>query len=131
MRIFALLLTCFSLIFSACGQDQERLIAGGLYSTRDKNGSYSVFKLLKLDSQGVHLRLYSNQFAEHPATLDESKLFIAGMNRKPNETLGMGHAPISRKSFASWGARFIKVVPVKEEELEGYKMWKEADGGYF
>jgi hypothetical protein len=56
---------------------------------------------------------------------------MVGMNRAPGELLGMGHAPISNASFATWGAKFIKVVPVEPSELEGYEMWKEAQGGYF
>ena len=129
MKIAQLLLTYFCLVASAVGQ--ERLVEGGLYSTRNDSGSYSVLKILKLDPQGVHVRIYSNQFADHPSKLDESKLYMAGVDRKPNESLGMGHAPISRRSFASWGARFITIAPVRQDELEGYEMWKEASGGYF
>jgi hypothetical protein len=129
MKVTSLLLTLLCLASSAVGQ--ERLIEGGLYSTRNENGSYSVLKVLRLDPQGVHVRMYSNQFAQHPSKLDESTLYMVGMDRKPNESLGMGHAPISRASFASWGARFIKFAPVRQEELEGYEMWKEANGGYF
>lgn len=129
MKAATLLLTYFCLLASAIGQ--ERLVEGGLYSTRNENGSYSVLKILKVDPHGVHVRMYSNQFAEHPSKLEEAALYMAGMDRKANESLGMGHAPISKRSFASWGIRFIKVVPVEPEELEGYEMWREASGGYF
>lgn len=98
---------------------------------RNESGRYSVLKILKLDPYGVHVRIYSNQFEQHPSKLDETTLYMAGMDRKPNESLGMGHVPIRRASFASWGARFIKIVPVEQEELGGYQMWKDADGGYF
>ncbi|NRF72470.1 hypothetical protein HLB44_36525 [Aquincola sp. S2] len=129
MRIATAVLTCFCLLANAFGN--ETLIEGGLYSTRNENGTYSVLKILKLDPEGVHVRLYSNQFPEHPAKLDTSSLYMAGMNRKADESLGMGHAPISRKAFTTWGVKFIKVVPVEGQELEGYPMWQEASGGYF
>jgi hypothetical protein len=129
MKIPTTLLTYFCLLVGACGK--EYLVEGGLYSTPDENGGYSVIKILKLDPQGVHVRMYSNQFPEHPATLDESKLYMAGMDRKPDEPLGMGHAPISRRSFATWNARFIKIVPVKSDELEGYEIWNDGNGSYF
>lgn len=129
MKLPTFILSWFCLI--SCAFGQTPLVEGGLYSTRQENGTYSVLKILKLDPNGVHVRLYSNQFSEHPSQLDEKVLYIAGMNRKPNESLGMGHAPISRRSFSSWGARFIKVVPVTADELEGYNMWREAEGGYF
>jgi hypothetical protein len=112
------------------GCSRPKPVEGGLYSTQNENGSYSVLKILKLDDNGVHVRLYSNQFSAPPKQIDESKLYMAGVDKKPNETLGMGHAPISKKSFAGWKAVFVQQSTVKDEELEGYKMWAEAKGGY-
>jgi len=123
-----LAMSLFAFLF---GRSRSELVEGGLYYTRNDNGSYSVLKILKLDEQGVHIRLYSNQFPTPPARLDESVLLMAGVNRKPNETLGMGHAPISRKSFQGWRATFFQQSKVTTEELEGYKMWLGAKGGYF
>lgn len=113
------------------GCSRSRLVEGGLYYTASEKGGYSVLKILRLDEGGVHVRLYSNKFAEPPTKIDESTLFMAGMNRKPGESLGLGHAPISRKSFAGWNAKFVQQSTVQESELEGYKMWLDAKGGYF
>jgi len=104
---------------------------GGLYSTPNENGTYSVLKILKLDDNGVHVRLYSNQFPERPSDVDTDALYMAGMDRQEDENLGMGHAPISRASFSTWGAEYIKTVAVTEEDLEGYQIWLDAGGGYF
>jgi len=43
----------------------------------------------------------------------------------------MGHLPLSRRSFGGWRPRFIKAVEVSGEELDGYRMWLQAKGGYF
>ena len=118
-------------LFFGCSQAGSKLAEGGLYYTKNDNGSYSVLKILKLDDRGVHLRLYSNQFPTPPSKVDESTLYMVGVDRKPNETLGMGHAPISRQSFAGWKAVFFQQSTVKADELEGYKMWLDAKGGYF
>ena len=88
-------------------------------------------KVLKVDDQGVHVRVYSNHFDSRPAELDESSLYITGIDRDPNEQLGMGHLPLSKDSFGAWQPRYITTVPVDAAELEGYEMWKEAGGGYF
>ena len=127
IRVISFLL--LSILLSAC--DGDKLVEGGLYSNRNESGTYSVLKILKLDDNGVHVRLYSNQFDKHPESLDETALHLSGINRKPNESLGMGHLPLSRGSFATWEIRFIKTVPVTKEELAGYNEWKEAQGGYF
>ncbi len=119
------------LLSSLFGLRRPKWVEGGLYSTLSEDGSYSVLKILKMDDHGFHVRLYSNQFAEAPSKVDESALYMVGMDRKPNERLGMGHIPVSKKSFSSWGATFLQQSAVSQEELEGYKMWLEDKGGYF
>jgi len=104
---------------------------GGIYAIRQDDGSYTVLKILKLDELGVHVRLYSNKYTTLPKNIDESKLYMAGVDRNPSESLGMGHAPISKRSFSSWKAKFIQTSTVRSDELEGYNMWLEAKGGYF
>lgn len=117
------------LALSACAQSS--LKEGGLYSVEGEKGGFSIVKLLKLDTVGVHIRAYSNRFPQRPTDVDVSKLYMAGIDRKPGEELGMGHLPLSRESFSGWKPQLIKVVPVEPAELEGYEMWKDAKGGYF
>jgi len=109
----------------------SRYVEGGLYSVTAENGRYAVVKILRTDSRGVHLRLYSNIFHERPRRVDPQALYLAGMDHKPDEQLGMGHAPLSYESFRTWGAVFIQKEAVQANELDGYNMWKEAKGGYF
>lgn len=106
-------------------------VEGGLYAVPRENGAYSVLKLLKHDAHGVHVRCYSNVHATRPASVDESTLYMAGVDKRDDEPLGMGHLPISHASFTGWGAIFIQASTVSSEELEGYEMWREAEGGYF
>jgi hypothetical protein len=115
----------------ASGCSHQQWTEGGLYSVESEHGGYLIAKILKLDPEGVHMRLYSNQFPTRPSDVDPSKLYMVGINHKPNESLGMGHLPLSRASFESWKPVQIKVVPVKADELEGYEIWKESGGGYF
>ena len=104
---------------------------GGIYYARNDDGTFSVLKILKLDDGGVHLRQYSNVWPAPPVSVDEATLYMAGMDRKPDEKLGMGHMPVSTKNFAGWNTKFVQQSSVSEQELEGYKMWLEANGGYF
>lgn len=113
------------------GCSNSNPIEGGLYYTPSDKGGYSILKILKIDDQGVHVRIYSNKYIEPPKKIDESTLYMAGRDRKPEESLGMGHLPISKKNFNGWKAKFIQQSTVKDEELDGYKMWLDAEGGYF
>lgn len=127
-KIVATVLGIFAV---CCWSPEPQLVEGGLYVTPAENGGYSALKILKLDAGGVHVRLYSNVFSSVPTSIDDSLLYMAGIDHKPEEALGMGHAPISKQSFASWDVRFVQQSTVTPEELEGYEMWREAKGGYF
>jgi hypothetical protein len=128
-RITALLLVIALSATSGCSH--QKWTEGGLYSVESEGGGYSVAKILKLDTEGIHIRLYSNQFPTRPSDVDTSKLYMAGFNHNPNEQLGMGHLPLSRASFQNWKPVQIKVVSVNADELDGYEVWKESGGGYF
>jgi hypothetical protein len=104
---------------------------GAIYVTLEEDGSFHALKVLKTDEFGVHLRLYSNTFAQAPESIDESALYLAGIGRNTNERLGMGHVPVSNESFAAWRAQFVQQSTVSPDELDGYETWKEAGGGYF
>ena len=126
-----ILIALFGLFIVVSSVADSHWIEGGLYATPAERGAYTVLKVLKVDEHGVHVRLYSNIFKMLPERIEESKLYMVGINRKPDEALGMGHAPISRQSFATWGAVFVQQSSVSPDELEGYQMWLEAGGGYF
>ena len=122
----------FAALFAfACSTNEPAYVEGGLYSVAHENGKYIVVKILKLDPGGVHVRSYSNLFDHRPRDVDESKLYMASIDHKSTEALGMGHLPLAKESFRRWDAQLIKVARVRDEELEGYRMWLDAKGGYF
>jgi hypothetical protein len=104
---------------------------GGLYYFKNDNGTYSVLKILKSEGSGVHVKVYSNQFDSPPTQVDESKLYLAGIDHKTNETLGIADVPLKAGSFENYKATFFQQGTVSEQELEGYNTWKKAGGQYF
>src|SRR4051812_2989510 len=102
----SVLLSAAFLTLSACAQ--SNLKEGGLYSVEGEKGGFSIVKILKLDDGGVHIRAYSNRFPQRPSEIDISRLYMAGINRKDDEELGMGHLPLSRESFSGWKPVLIK-----------------------
>ncbi|WP_131667327.1 hypothetical protein [Psychrobacter pygoscelis] len=106
---------------------------GYFYATPREKGGYNVLKVLKTDNEGVHIRLYSNVYPNLPTDLDITTLYLAGLDEQSEQIdLGMGHLPISFDSFMTWQAVPLnQFEPVSEDQLEGYRMWQEAEGGYF
>ena len=104
---------------------------GGIYQYSNGNGTYSVIKILKVESGGVHVRLYSNLFDSPPTKIDESKLYLVGREAKANETIGQADAPWTSSSFSSKNPVFVQQSTVSAQELEGYNDWAKGNHTYF
>ena len=107
--------------------EHDQLMEGTLYTVWT-SGAYRVVKLLKVDAGGVHIRLYAGGHAQRPQQVEPAMLTLSGADEKHRS---MGHLPFTRRSFLAMGPRLLTVQPVQEEELEGYRLWAEAQGGYF
>jgi hypothetical protein len=113
-----------------CGCSQApSLKQGALYTVDDGEGFFRVAKVLVLDEQGVHIRLYKNKWKERPAAIDVSTLSLGGVHDP--DGFGLGHLPLSRNAFAAWRPVFVQDGTVAKDELDGYERWKEGGGGYF
>jgi hypothetical protein len=109
---------------------QGEIIVGGLYAAANDDGSVSIWKVLAVDGNAVSLRKYSNKFNEPPLRVDPASLTI-GMDmeaflRGDDGALGIGHLPLARDGFWEMTPVLVQVEPVVEEELEGYRMWREG-----
>jgi hypothetical protein len=60
--------------------DQSEIVVGGIYATKNEDGSYGVMKVLAVDDFAVHLRTYANRFKELPADIDPATLFLGSIS---------------------------------------------------
>jgi hypothetical protein len=126
---------CVAMVIAAYGCSKKEgtsvtpqsIQVGGLYAAQDQDGSWRVMKVLVVDEHAVHLRSYANKFREQPKDVDPASLSLGGLNDPAG--FGIGHFPLAKEGFFKDKPVLIKVVPVKEEELEGYKMYLEAMNG--
>jgi len=102
---------------------------GDLYSVEGEAKNYKVAKVLVVDSDAVHIRLYKNSFIERPSNVDPSTLSVGSL-RDP-DGFGMDHMPLSRSSFNRWRPRYITHTTVNDDELQAYKQWKQSKGSLF
>lgn len=107
-----------------------KLEEGSLYVSPSDNGKLQVIKILKLDDYGAHIAMYENQYEHFPKYIDETTLTFGKYNTA-NKILSIGHLPLSYSALATYKLLFVQSGITGEEELEGYKMWQEASGGYF
>ena len=107
---------------------QSQLFEGGYYSIAD-GASFSIAKILKLDPDKVHVRIYKQHFPQRPRSIDPAALTLGTIDDE--DGFGMGHLPLRLESFMERHPRFLTYTAVEPGELEGYNMWKEAEGGVF
>jgi uncharacterized protein YndB with AHSA1/START domain len=89
---------------------------------------YGAVKLLHADRNAVHLRFYSERWGIPPEEIDPWALRLG---RIDDPVVGIGHFPLTRRSFGGWEPRFDRVVMLDPIELDGYRAWLEAGGGIF
>jgi hypothetical protein len=105
----------------------SELFEGAYYSILDGE-SFSVAKVLKLEQEIVHVRIYKQHFSQRPRSIDPAALTLGTIHDK--DGFGMGHLPLRLATFLNSEPIFLTHAEVTPQELEGYNLWKEsADGG--
>lgn len=112
--------------------DDPGFRAGDLVSVVADDGAFGVVKLLVTDAVGVHVRLYQQRFPERPSGVDPTTLSLGPSMFAQDVPFSIGHVPLSHQTFAGWQPILMtRGVEVEERELQGYRGWEDAEGGYF
>lgn len=104
----------------------SELFEGGYYSIMDGD-DFGIAKVVKIDPEIVHVRIYKQHFSQRPRAIDPAQLTLGSIDDA--DGFGMGHLPLRTQTFAAREPVFITHSPVAADELQGYNMWKDAGGG--
>lgn len=99
-------------------RDSNEIVVGGLYASKNDDGSFGVSKVLAVDATVVQIRIYRNRFPSIPRDIDPSVSTLRGIGDP--EGFGIGHAPVAKQGWLV-SQVFLKKPPLTDEELEGYK----------
>jgi hypothetical protein len=112
-----LILTCFL----GCKQPQE-IQPGSICTIESGDGTFGVVKVLVINEEEAHIKIYANSYDQRPTEIDVKTL---GMGSILNGgAFGIGHVPLERAGFDNWKPIVIAFEAVSDDDLEGYKMWK-------
>ncbi len=115
LLLFVMLLCSFMGCTNGANQATDNLVEGGIYVSKNDEGTYRVSKILVLDEQAAHVRMYDNEFKTKPVDVSTADLKFL-----------IGHAPMAREGFLLGQPELLKVEKVSEQELEGYKIYLDA-----
>ena len=104
-------------------------VAGGLYSVMDDQGHYRAAKVVALDEDGVHVRLYKNRWERRPKEVATNSLALGTINDP--DGFGVGHLVLTKDEFGSWRPVFLSRADLTRDDLEGCMMWKQGRRGDF
>jgi hypothetical protein len=101
----------------------KALKAGAICSVDNGDGKFGIVKILVIDDDIAHIRIYKNKYNQRPVSIDTATLSLGSIY--DTDGAGIGHTPLDRKAFDNWNPEVIRYEDVLEEELEGYHIWKE------
>jgi hypothetical protein len=105
---------------------RSELFDGGYYSIIDGD-EFGIAKVLKLEAEIVHVRIYKEQFAQRPRSIDPDRLTLGSIHDE--DGFGMRHLPLRTVTFQSREPLFITHSALTADELAAYEMWKQVEGG--
>lgn len=106
----------------------SELFEGAYYSIIDGE-RFSIAKVLKLEPDKVHVRIYQQHFAQRPSSIDPGVLTLGMGAILDRDNLGISHLPLRLETFLRHEPLFLTYVEVQPSELNGYNLWKETAGG--
>ncbi len=123
-KIILLSLFIFILVFiQRWGTQPKKIKAGSICTVDDGDGKFGIVKILVIDEEVVHVKIFKNKYDQRPDEVDIKTLSIGSVYDE--DGFGVGHAPIDRKGFDNWQPIAIAFEEVSKEDLEGYEIWKE------
>jgi hypothetical protein len=104
----------------------SRLAAGDLCSIISED-EFAVVKVLALDRDVVHVRIYKEKFPQRPASINPAGLSLGSIDDPGG--FGVGHLPLSYGTFGSWIPIRIQGDSVTDDELVWVLEWHKSKGG--
>jgi hypothetical protein len=97
----------------------SELFEGAYYSIID-GGTFSIAKVLKIEPEIVHVKIYKQHFSQRPRSIDPSALTLGSIHDK--DGFGMGHLPLRLATFMDREPIFLTHAEVLPNELQGYNV---------
>jgi hypothetical protein len=95
------------------------LVEGGLYVMHGRDlGTFVPLKVLMLEGDAVHVRIFDNILQKFPFRIEESALHTTAGDARGWALSRMGCMRISSKLFLSWETRFVQQSSVTSEEFD-------------
>jgi hypothetical protein len=117
-----LLISMSVMTFNCRSSNEAKIRPGSICTIEDGEGKFGVVKVLAIDPQVTHVKIYKNKYDKRPSEVDINTLSLGSINDK--DGFGIGHVPLGKKEFDNWKPVPIGYEKITKEDLEGYEIWK-------
>lgn len=121
-RLFILLFTTSAFLTFSCKSQTDNIKAGSICTVETGKGKFGVVKILVINEEEAHIKVYRNKYSERPVAVDIKELSMGSMADKNG--FGIGHIPLDRKGFDNSNPVIVGFEEVTKADLTGYEIWK-------
>jgi hypothetical protein len=107
----------------SCENKAEIVRVGSICTIDDGEGKFGIVKVLVINNEEAHIKIYKNKYDLRPTKVDLKTLSLGSINDKEGG-FGIGHVPLEKIGFDNWKPMQVGFEEVTKEDLEGYEMWK-------
>ncbi len=107
----------------SCENQADKIKAGSICTIEDGEGKFGVVKVLVINDQEAHVKIFKNKYDQRPVKVDIKTLSLGSINDNDGG-FGIGHVPLERKGFDNWKPLSVDFEEVTKDDLIGYEMWK-------
>ena len=116
------LVILISIVIMSC-VSQPKIKVGSICTLEDGDGKFGIVKVLVIEDEIIHLKIYKNKYDKRPSKIDLRTLSIGSMHDK--DGVGVGHSPFDKIGFYGWKPVEIAFETVTKDDLIGYEIWKD------
>jgi len=119
------LVAMFILVMAAVSSIRKRppVKAGDICTIDEGNNYFGVVKVLLVNADRVHVKMYINKFPFRPEKLDLTTLTMGNTEDEEGD-LGNPHIPFDKPEFNAMKPEVEGNEFVTPEEMEAYREWK-------
>jgi uncharacterized protein YndB with AHSA1/START domain len=104
----------------------------------DTGETWAAAKVLRSEMLKIHLRIPADRWSERPVTIPPATWSAAPLSFEAAAgdlrdiwPVMIGHYPLARATFDAAQPRFAGVATLEGDELDGYRVWRDARAGTF
>ena len=113
----------FIIVIAFCSSIRKRptLKTGDICTIDAGNGKYGIIKILSIEPERIHIKLFANRFIVRPEKIDIADLYMLSVDDEAANCAE--HLPMDKGNFTKLDAQTVGSQSITREEANNYLTW--------